>query len=330
MKNLHLTFANVGYGEAMVLEVPDPSSAGGVFVLLLDGGGNEADEFAGSTTGRKPFLEHLAALGVDHVDAILCSHLHEDHISGLLPVVRKYLPKTVYSTFSPTFWKDAMRQLSDAAGETVSLQKFTRSLNDYRTICELVTQNGGSVKRLVLGDAPTFGADLRLSVLGPTAERAAALEADLGALYRTANGDVPDQKQLAKLDAGMNNFSLILRFAYGETRLLLPGDTNQKGFGGIDPNELCADLYKVGHHGQRDGADLALIEAIRPQAVVCCASSDRRYNSAEPQLLGMIAAHGASLYYSDCPPNPVGDPVPAHGLLRFAIGKDRTITAQYL
>lgn len=37
-KKLTVTFVNVGYGEAILLECPDPSRPGGVFTALIDGG----------------------------------------------------------------------------------------------------------------------------------------------------------------------------------------------------------------------------------------------------------------------------------------------------
>lgn len=112
----------------------------------------------------------------------------------------------------------------------------------------------------------------------------------------------------------MNNYSLILLLEYRGTRILLPGDTNYMGYGGLDPASLRADLFKVGHHGQRDGISAEQIQAIAPRAVVCCASSDRRYNSADPAILQMMADSGARLYFSDCPPGPDGAvPAPPSG-----------------
>ena len=49
MGELRLTFVNVGYGEAMVLECPDPASRGGTFVMVIDGGSAEPEEYAGGT-----------------------------------------------------------------------------------------------------------------------------------------------------------------------------------------------------------------------------------------------------------------------------------------
>ena len=41
MGELRLTFVNVGYGEAMVLECPDPARRSGTFVMVIDGGSAE-------------------------------------------------------------------------------------------------------------------------------------------------------------------------------------------------------------------------------------------------------------------------------------------------
>ena len=47
MEKLKLTFVNVGYGEAAVLECPDPAFPGGTFVMVIDGGSAEAEELPG-------------------------------------------------------------------------------------------------------------------------------------------------------------------------------------------------------------------------------------------------------------------------------------------
>ena len=45
MDECNLTFVNVGYGEAMVLRCPAPERPGGWFVMVIDGGSGEAEEF---------------------------------------------------------------------------------------------------------------------------------------------------------------------------------------------------------------------------------------------------------------------------------------------
>lgn len=329
MKHFTLTFGNVGYGEAMLIEVPDPSSQRGVFSVLFDGGGADPETFSNPAAGQRPFIDHLMDLGTDHIDAVIISHIHEDHVSGLLPAVRAFPPKTVYQTLPSDFWKTEMKPLSAEAGKTVSLRKFTRSLNDFREICACTVENGGTVIQVDAGDILPFPDGLTAHAIAPGKEKAESLQRYLKELYRTADGNVPDQRLLTALDGFMNNVSLALRFDYGMTRVLLGGDTNRAGFEGIAAEELKADLYKVGHHGQLDGADESLLDVIRPKAVVCCASSDRLYNSAHPDLLRLIQSKGAELWFSDCPPNPVGNPVPPHGLLRIRIDDEGGMEACY-
>lgn len=148
-------------------------------------------------------------------------------------------------------------------------------------------------------------------------------------LYRTPQGVPEFREKLDALDASMNNFSLILRLTFGKTRILLPGDTNRAGYGGIPPEKLAADLFKVGHHGQLDGADAALVNAVRPRFSVCCASSDRRYNSAHPDTMRLLKDSGAELYFSDCPPVD-GQSISSHQALEFTICADGAASVRYL
>ncbi|MBR3177944.1 MAG: MBL fold metallo-hydrolase [Clostridia bacterium] len=329
MKHFTLTFGNVGYGEAMLFELSDPSSKRGVFSVLFDGGGADPETFHNPSAGQHPFIEHLKKLGIDHIDAVIISHIHEDHVSGLVPIVKAYPPKIVYQTLPPDFWRTEMKPLSAEAGETVSLQKFTRSLNDFREICEHTTKTGGKVVQVGLGETLSFPDGLTAFAVVPNREKVLILQSLLKELYRTADDKVPDQSLLQKLDGYMNNVSLGFRFDYGKAHLLLAGDTNRAGFEGVDTGELKADLYKVGHHGQIDGADESLLRAISPKVVVCCASCDRLYNSAHPDLLRLIHNQGAELWFSDCPPNVAGEPVPPHEFLRIHIDNAGGIKARY-
>lgn len=103
---------------------------------------------------------------------------------------------------------------------------------------------GGSVDGALPG--------LRCQVLSPSAARADELESRCKDQFAERD----PQAFLRKLDAWtprMNNFSLMLLLEYRGVRILLPGDTNRSGYEGLPAQSLRADLFKVGHHGQRDG-----------------------------------------------------------------------------
>ena len=61
MKTCDLTFVNVGYGEAVVVECPDANCRDGWFVMVIDGGSGEAEEYADRTSGRQTLLEYLSS-----------------------------------------------------------------------------------------------------------------------------------------------------------------------------------------------------------------------------------------------------------------------------
>ena len=327
-KKLTVTFVNVGYGEAILLESPDPSKPDGVFTALIDGGSAEDSEFADRSSGRVRIEEYLKKWGIRRLDLAVSTHIHEDHLCGLLRAARIAPPAVLWQTLPPDLYR-SLRPLDGSVARNLSESKFMQALNDYGTICALVEDHGGTILAPKSGQELVIAPDLTVQILSPSTKKQLALADEINALYNSANVCSTFLQRLDALDARMNNYSLILRLNYRGTRILLPGDTNVTGYDGIDPADLRADLFKVGHHGQKDGADEALTKLIRPTAVVCCASSDRRYNSAHPDTMKLLADHGAALSFSDCPPVPSMQ-IPPHEALRFTVGPNGALDVRYL
>ena len=205
--------------------------------------------------------------------------------------------------------------------------KFRNALDDYCELCRLTRERGGVIRKLQAGQSIPVGPDTVIHVLAPTPERLDQMQASLEELYAQTDPDSFLEK-LTALDAQMNNYSLILMVECQGKRILLPGDTNRSGYKGIPADSLKADLFKVGHHGQIDGADQELLDAVAPEAVVCCASSDRRYDSAHPDLIRMMAKAGIRQYFSDCPAVP-GIRIAPHQALEFTIAKGESLSGRY-
>jgi len=329
MEEMKLTFVNVGYGEAVLLECPDPGFAGGVFVMLIDGGA-EAEEFADRSSGRVPLAEYLASRKLSHIDLMVSTHIHEDHICGMVPAAEALPPAALWQLLPSAFCKAVMRPLDRSLAQkgNLSQDKFIRALNDAQALLQLVESRGGTVRALRAGEEGRLCEGLRYRVLAPGGEKLDDLENRCQDLFTEKHAG-EFRRKLSELDARMNNFSLILLLEYRGTRILLPGDTNRLGYGGIDPAELRAHLFKTGHHGQRDGVSRELLEAVRPRAAVCCASSDRRYDSAHPEALRLLAESGAAVYFSDCPRLP-GLDLPPHRALVFTVGEGGYLRAEYV
>ena len=303
-----LTFFNVGYGEAVLVECPDPARPSGRFVMLLDGGSGEAEEFPSELPQRAPLIRELERRGLDHIDVVVSTHIHEDHVCGLLPVLERFPPGELWQVLDGALALQ-LPQLPQVELEHPSRRKFARSLEDWRKLTCQAQRRGVKLRQLTAGDCASPCPGLTVRALSPRWGQAEDLAQAVRGLFYTQEPE-RFRERLTALDGAMNNYSLVLSLEHQGARALLPGDANAAACGQIDPELLSADLFKVGHHGQRDGASRELIAAIRPKVVVCCASSDRRYQSADPELLQMIAASGARLCFSDCPPVPREIPAP--------------------
>lgn len=326
-KTMKLTFVNVGYGEAMILECPDPRYRDGKFVMVIDGGSAEPEEFAECASGRIPFGEYLKIYGPDHIDLMISTHIHEDHLCGLLPAAEACAPAILWQTLSSGFYMH-MPHLDHKLAKTASQSKFLRALNDYRTLCNFFASRGAEICTLRAGERIQLCEGLRCQVLAPTTQSMDDLELQMHSMLEEPVEESFVRK-LAALDARMNNYSLVLALNYHGTRILLPGDTNCLGYKGLDELCLGAHLFKMGHHGQKDSITAELLEVIRPQAAVCCASSDSRYNSAHPDVIKLFEQQGSAVYFSDCP-TPHGLKLPPHHALVFAIEGNGRFTAQYV
>lgn len=76
---LRMTVLDVGQGDAIVLELP------GKRTILIDGGGLFDDRF---DIGEQVVVPFLLSRWIGHLDAVILSHPHPDHLNGLQAVLR--------------------------------------------------------------------------------------------------------------------------------------------------------------------------------------------------------------------------------------------------
>jgi competence protein ComEC len=76
---VRLSFLDVGHGDCTLVELPDGSN------LLVDGGGEVADDGRIGAQAVVPFLKHH---GIRRIDRMVLTHGHPDHENGLLAVAR--------------------------------------------------------------------------------------------------------------------------------------------------------------------------------------------------------------------------------------------------
>jgi competence protein ComEC len=86
--DLRITFIDVGQGDGILIQTPRGHA------IMIDTGGKLERHETGETdsnaelVGEKIVVPFLIRQGVHHVDAILLTHPHGDHVGGIAPILR--------------------------------------------------------------------------------------------------------------------------------------------------------------------------------------------------------------------------------------------------
>ncbi|MBQ6509179.1 MAG: MBL fold metallo-hydrolase [Flexilinea sp.] len=283
---MDITFINVGYGESILITCADPENEDGQFVMLIDGGSSMDSEFAGES-GRIRAIDFLRKKNIRHIDLLVFSHIHEDHTCGLVPVIRSIPVKQYWTSVMPDpahFGKQIV-----AAGLTESNRKALASINAFSMLMAKLQDQ--DITRLD-GVHPEYfrHGDLSIDILGPDERYRDMVETFLNFCFTAETAEALNEA-ITDTAESMNSASLILRLRCKGRSVLLCGDTAAGGFSHIydtDPALLKADIFKIGHHGQPDSVTEALVRAVDPSFIVCCASNDHRSNSSNERTFETI------------------------------------------
>lgn len=207
-------FINVGQGDCELIISENGST------ILIDAG--EA-EYGASV------LAYLKDQGITHLDYLIATHPHSDHMGGLSTIITSDI--TIGSIIMPKI-----------------AEEYTPTTKTYERFLDSVSAKGYKLN----------------------AAKTEAFDFDGGKvnIYMTDyDGD------------NMNNYSVVLRYDYGDSSFLFTGDIESK----IEKEliELGADLdidvLKVAHHGSSTSSCKKFLEASTPEyCVIEC--GDNSYN----------------------------------------------------
>jgi beta-lactamase superfamily II metal-dependent hydrolase len=83
-EGFQIIFLDVGQGDSILLRFPEGST------MLVDGGGDGA--------GKWVVAPYLAAAGIDHLDIMVATHAHSDHIGGLDELIERVTVGRIWET----------------------------------------------------------------------------------------------------------------------------------------------------------------------------------------------------------------------------------------
>ncbi|MBI2046024.1 MAG: MBL fold metallo-hydrolase [Parcubacteria group bacterium] len=99
-----------------------------------------------------------------------------------------------------------------------------------------------------------------------------------------------------------NTASIVAQLHYGDTDVLLTGDSPQaieKYLVSLDGKALHADVLKPGHHGSKTSSSLEFIGAVSPAYAVISAGKNNKYGHPHQETLDTLKQFGVSVLRTD-------------------------------
>jgi len=95
-----------------------------------------------------------------------------------------------------------------------------------------------------------------------------------------------------------NTSSIIVQLVYGETEVLLTGDSpkNIEEYLVQEGIDVESDVLKAGHHGSRTSTSELFLDAVNPQFAVISAEKDNRYGHPHVEVTDMLFNHRVETY----------------------------------
>jgi competence protein ComEC len=141
----------------------------------------------------------------------------------------------------------------------------------YRRFAETMRQMRVPVERISAGDTLRFG-NVTAEVLWPLASR--------------------DDRAPSR-----NNDSVVLRFNFGEKRILFTGDVEKEAEQAMLSQglELRSDIVKVAHHGSRTSSVEQFVEATRPGLAIISVGRSSIFGHPNKEVVERWRASGAQV-----------------------------------
>jgi competence protein ComEC len=111
----------------------------------------------------------------------------------------------------------------------------------------------------------------------------------------------PLKSFLNKEVENLNNTSIVMKLAYGETSFLFTGDAEREEEKEILESgvELSADVLKIGHHGSDTSSSGEFLAAVKPDIAVISVGKDNDFGHPSLRTIKKLERAGAKVFRTD-------------------------------
>jgi beta-lactamase superfamily II metal-dependent hydrolase len=247
-------------GDELFVHVLDVGQ--GDAILIVAPGGKTALVDASVPGSGKKILAAMSRAGIDHIDLLVTTHAHADHIGGADEVIKGTKVFKVLDSKVPN---------------------TTKNYEDFLDAIETRVENPQD-NFITAAPGQTFdlGGGAIISVLAP-----------IQPLF------TKDQLRSGGNEPNAN--SVVTRLDYGDFSILLTGDAEAQTEARMMEAgaRLTAKVLKVGHHGSKYASSQDFLRHAKFKDAVISCGADNRYGHPSQEVLDRLRAANVRIYRTD-------------------------------
>lgn len=294
---LVLDFINVGNGDSILVREMEQEVQ--KFAILVDCGHDNLvrDDHTEPLDPRSKRIyaaDFLRKCGIAHLDILLVTHFHRDHIGGLARVleavtvdrmITPYLPPLDAQPIDPD---DDMTMPKAARNLLRYEEMYASALRKHRTqIGEIVVYPGNRTETLQLT------AELTMDILfGEPSLYPRQKEVFDAAYAGERNG-----YDLVRWAKTLNVASLRQRLYYHGKEIVLGGDAYAHMWEAV--TAMPCDILKVPHHASLSSTTRKLLKMLKPKTAVVCVAAKRPDERPHPYIISLLQEMVPEVHFTD-------------------------------
>lgn len=250
---LTISMLDIDQGDAVLIQT-------GVKNILIDTGDDKYYEDGKKGKENTQLLTELQKLKIDHIDTLVMTHAHADHIGKADKVIAQYGVKELVYNGIPSTSKYFINALKAAKA------------------------NGTQQVKVKAGDVLDLGNGVSFEIVSPSQS---LIDEDTAAIK-------------AKKKVDVNNESVVGRLTFGNFAMLFTGDAEgpvEKDMVASYGKKLKCQVLKAGHHGSKTSSTAEFLKLVQPESVVMSLGVNNQYGHPHEALLNRLQKQGIKNIY---------------------------------
>lgn len=250
---LTISMLDIDQGDAVLIQT-------GAKNILIDTGDDKYYEDGKKGKENTQLLTELQKLKIDHIDTLVMTHAHADHIGKADKVIAQYGVKELVYNGIPSTSKYFINALKAAKA------------------------NGTQQVKVKAGDVLDFGNGVSFEIVSPSQS---LIDEDTAAIK-------------AKKKVDVNNESVVGRLTFGNFAMLFTGDAEgpvEKDMVASCGKKLKCQVLKAGHHGSKTSSTAEFLKLVQPESVVMSLGVNNQYGHPHEALLNRLQKQGIKNIY---------------------------------